>query len=169
MRRIDGRRFTLTGHPEHDQDAADHREFAVIEVEWIIVNNVPLSGHEANYPHSLYQAVKQAEADDTDKLFAVSHADGSTGFYRVAIEAQRTSVPYHSPSNTKARSETRIGHRCRSEGAQAYTDDLNRIKVLFIWDRHNQGDERASCWVRVAQSDTGDGYGGVHMPRARNC
>jgi uncharacterized protein (DUF2345 family) len=42
---------------------------------------------------------------------------------------------------------------------------LNRVKVMFVWDRQNPGDAGASCWVRVAQSDTGGGYGGVHMPR----
>ncbi|MCM3672252.1 phage baseplate assembly protein V, partial [Mesobacillus maritimus] len=133
----------------------------------IIVNNVPLSGHEANYPHSLYSAVKQADADDPDKLFTVSHDDGSTGFYRVAIEAQRTSVPYRSPlEHRKPEAKLESAIVAGPKGQQAYTDGLNRIKVLFIWDRHNEGDERASCWVRVAQSDTGDGYGGVHMPRA---
>jgi type VI secretion system secreted protein VgrG len=51
------------------------------------------------------------------------------------------------------------------QGEEVYTDELNRIKVMFIWDRQNQGDETASCWVRVAQADTGGGYGGVHVPR----
>ncbi|WP_175770835.1 type VI secretion system tip protein VgrG, partial [Burkholderia anthina] len=50
-------------------------------------------------------------------------------------------------------------------GEEVYTDELNRVKVMFVWDRQNQGDAGASCWVRVAQSDTGGGYGGVHMPR----
>ncbi|WP_143134723.1 DUF2345 domain-containing protein, partial [Burkholderia ubonensis] len=48
---------------------------------------------------------------------------------------------------------------------EVYTDELNRIKVMFIWDRQNSGNEHASCWVRVAQSDTGGGYGSVHVPR----
>ncbi len=162
-----GRRFTLTDHPEHNQDAAAQNEFATLEVEWAIENNLPLSGHETNYPHSLNSQLAQARADDPGKLLSVAHADGSSGFYSVSIEAQRTTVPYRSPlehSKPEAKLETAIV--AGPKGQEAYTDALNRIKVLFVWDRLNQGDERASCWVRVAQSDTGDGYGSVHMPRA---
>jgi len=168
IRAIDaGVRFTITDHPEHDQDAAAEREFATIEVVWTILNNLPLSGHEANYPHSLSRELKQAQAADTGGTSRVSHADGSTGFYRVGIEAQRTTVPYRSPfehHKPAAKLETAIV--VGPKGAEAYTDELNRIKVMYVWDRTNPGNEQASCWVRVAQSDTGDGYGSVHMPRA---
>ncbi|MGH8780361.1 type VI secretion system tip protein TssI/VgrG [Paraburkholderia sp.] len=168
LRQIDaGRRFTVAGHPVHDQDGDSQREFAAIEVEWTIENNLPLSGHEASYPHSLHNPLTQARADDPGHTFSVSHADGSTGFYRVAIEAQRTTVPYRSPfEHHKPEAKLESAIVAGPKGQEAYTDELNRIKVLFIWDRLNEGDERASCWVRVAQSDTGSGYGGVHMPRA---
>ncbi|WP_414448148.1 type VI secretion system Vgr family protein [Burkholderia sp. 22PA0099] len=168
LRRIDaGRRFTIADHPVHDRDPAAQREFASIEVEWTIENNLPLSDHETTYPHSLGNALAQARADDPQQSFAVAHADGSSGFYRVAIEAQRTSVPYRSPfehRKPEARLESAIV--AGPDGQEAYTDELNRVKVLFVWDRINQANEQASCWVRVAQSDTGSGYGGVHMPRA---
>ncbi|NYH16284.1 type VI secretion system Vgr family protein [Paraburkholderia bryophila] len=162
-----GRRFTLTDHPEHDLDTAVQREFATIEVEWAVENNLPLSGHEANYPHSLNDQFEQPRTSGGGQTFSVNFADGSTGFYRICIEAQRTTVPYRSPfehSKPEAKLESAIV--AGPKGQEAYTDELNRVKVLFIWDRLNPGDERASCWVRVAQSDTGDGYGGVHMPRA---
>ena len=168
LRAIDaGLRFTVEGHPEHDNDPAGQREFAAIEVVWTIGNNLSLSGHEASFSHSLSLELKQAQADDAGGTFKVANADGSTGFYRVEIEAQRTTVPYRSPfehHKPDAKLETAIV--VGPQGAEAYTDELNRIKVMFVWDRINQGDERASCWVRVAQSDTGDGYGSVHMPRA---
>ncbi|WP_420954807.1 type VI secretion system Vgr family protein [Burkholderia gladioli] len=168
LRAIDaGRRFMIADHPVHDRDSTEQREFAAIEVEWTIENNLPLSAHEANYPHSLSHRLARARAEDQDKVFEVAHADGTAGFYRVSVEAQRTSVPYRSPfehDKPKARLESAIV--AGPNGQEAYTDELNRIKVLFVWDRLNQGDEHASCWVRVAQSDTGDGYGGVHMPRA---
>ncbi len=104
-----GLRFELSGHPEHDRDPAGQREFVAIKVRRYIENNLPLSDHEASFPHSLQTALAQAKA--------------------------------------------------------GYTDELNRVKVMFVWDRQNPGDAGASCWVRVAQSDTGGGYGGVHIPR----
>ncbi|MDL5448092.1 phage baseplate assembly protein V, partial [Escherichia coli] len=51
------------------------------------------------------------------------------------------------------------------QGEEVYTDNLNRVKLKFPWDRLNPGNEQASCWVRVMQSDTGGSYGGVHVPR----
>jgi type VI secretion system secreted protein VgrG len=103
---------------------------------------------------------------DSDAKFSVSQANGTEGFYLTEIEAQRTSVPYHSPfEHRKPETHLESAIVVGPEGAEVYTDELNRIKVRHIWDRLNGDDEKASCWVRVAQADTGSGYGAVHMPR----
>ncbi|WLE57652.1 type VI secretion system tip protein VgrG [Burkholderia plantarii] len=160
-----GMRFTLSGHPEHDRDVASQREFAAIKVRRYIENNLPLSDQEASFPHSLKGELSRARAEYSAGA-AVGHDDGSTGFYLIAVEAQRTTVPYRSPfehGKPDVHLETAIV--VGPQGEEVYTDALNRVKVHFVWDRHNPGDAGASCWVRVAQSDTGGGYGGVHMPR----
>ncbi|CAG9202174.1 VgrG protein [Paraburkholderia caribensis] len=162
-----GKRFTLSGHPDHDRDAADQLEFAVIESVWTIENNLPVAGDAPVFPHSLQRTVSAVRAShESERSFELASADGSNGFYRVDIEAQRTSVPYRSPfEHLKPDVQMESAIVVGPQNEEIYTDDLNRIRVRFIWDRLNSGDERASCWVRVAQSDAGSGYGGVHLPR----
>ncbi|MEX3974355.1 type VI secretion system Vgr family protein [Paraburkholderia caribensis] len=168
MRGIDaGQRFTLSGHPDHDRDAADQREFAVIETVWTIENNLPVSNDAPVFPHSLQATVAAVRArHEGESAPSTLIGDGSEGFYRVDIEAQRTTVPYRSPfEHAKPDVQLESAIVVGPQNEEVYTDELNRIKVHFVWDRLNSGDERASCWLRVVQSDAGGGYGGVHLPR----
>lgn len=56
-------------------------------------------------------------------------------------------------------------------GEEIHTDEHGRIKVRFHWDRRvpgrqtNSADDRASCWIRVAQMWAGNGYGTMFLPR----
>ena len=168
VRRIDaGRRFVLEGHPDHDRDQVSQNEFVVIEMVWVIVNNLPISNHESAFPYTLQDTVEKIRARHaSDVKSSAFHVNSSAGFYLAEIEAQRTSVPFHSPfEHRKPETHLESAIVVGPEGEEVYTDELNRIKVQHIWDRLNGGDEKSSCWVRVAQSDTGNGYGGVHMPR----
>lgn len=49
-------------------------------------------------------------------------------------------------------------------GETIYTDEYERVKVQFFWDRHGKKDEKSSCWIRVSQEWAGDGWGMVHIP-----
>ncbi|RQR56332.1 type VI secretion system tip protein VgrG [Burkholderia sp. Bp9125] len=159
-----GLRFELTGHPEHDRDPAEQRAFAAIKVRRYIENNLPLSDQETGFPHSLQNELSQAKARYA--AAAVGHEDGSAGSYWVEVEAQRVTLPYRSPfEHEKPVMHLETAMVVGPRGEEVYTDPLNRIKVMFVWDRQNSGDVDASCWVRVAQSDTGGGYGSVHVPR----
>ncbi|MCD0463681.1 type VI secretion system Vgr family protein [Roseiconus lacunae] len=48
---------------------------------------------------------------------------------------------------------------------EIWTDKYGRVKVHFHWDRKDKRDENSSCWVRVAQSWAGKGWGSIHIPR----
>ena len=48
---------------------------------------------------------------------------------------------------------------------ELYTDRLGRIKVRFHWQRGETGDDRSTCWVRVAQRQAGPGMGWQWLPR----
>ncbi|CAB3809561.1 hypothetical protein LMG28688_07017 [Paraburkholderia caffeinitolerans] len=165
VRGIDaGLRFELTGHPEHDRDPANQREFAAIKVRRYIENNLPLSDHGAGLPYSLQDTLARAKSGRTGET--VTHGDGSVGFYLADVEAQRVTVPYRSPfEHEKPEMHLETAMVVGPQGEEVHTDELNRVKVMFVWDRQNPGDAGASCWVRVAQSDTGGGYGSVHVPR----
>ena len=159
----------LDGHPEHDTDSAQNRQFAVIEAAWYIENNLPVSTAQTQpFPHSLQTAlaaIKAAHQGERDAL-TIKSMDGSEGFLLVQIEAQRRAVPYRSPfEHHKPKMPMQTAIVVGPSNEEVYTDSLNRIKVRFHWDRLNAGDEKASCWVRVVMSDTGGGYGGVHVPR----
>ncbi len=52
-----------------------------------------------------------------------------------------------------------------SKDGEVYVDNHGRIKVKFHWDRTGAYDANSSCWVRVAQSIAGNGWGAVFHPR----
>ncbi|WP_337995299.1 type VI secretion system Vgr family protein [Burkholderia sp. FERM BP-3421] len=162
-----GQRFMLADHPGHERDSVEQREFATVEAGWLIANNIPIGANDARFPHSLRARFNDARSGRSDSsAFAVPHVDGSAGYYRVTIEAQRTAVPFRSPfEHRKPATHLETAIVVGRKGEEVHTDELNRIKVRFVWDRQNPGDEGASCWIRIVQSDTGGGYGAVHPPR----
>ncbi|WP_186032153.1 type VI secretion system Vgr family protein [Burkholderia gladioli] len=161
-----GRWFELTGHPEHDRDAPNKRQFAIIEARWLVENNIPGSSHHANFPHSLQGQLAEAKEEQGSSATGVVHPDGSTGVYFIEIEAQRRSVPFRSPfEHRKPVMQLQTVTVTGPGGQEVYTDTMGRVKVQFHWDRIGQRDERSSCWMRVAQPWASGGFGGIQLPR----
>ena len=164
-----GRWFELADHPEHSRDAADQRQFAVIETVWLIENNLPASTTQANFPHSLsatLAAARTAQAGNA-AVGAAAHPDGSEGFFSVEIEAQRKNIPYRSPfEHRKPVMQMQTAVVVGPQGAEVHTDPLGRVKIQFHWDRIGQRNQSSSCWVRIAQAWSSGGFGSVQLPRA---
>ncbi len=52
-----------------------------------------------------------------------------------------------------------------ASGEEIHVDEHGRIKLKFHWDREGKNDQTSSCWVRVAQSWAGAGFGAQFLPR----
>ncbi|HAI1415431.1 TPA: type VI secretion system tip protein VgrG [Escherichia coli] len=52
------------------------------------------------------------------------------------------------------------------ESEEYYTDEYGRVKIRFLWgEKSTSGTENSSCWVRVSQVWSGDGFGSQFIPR----
>ena len=97
------------------------------------------------------EAYRSGERDDEDP-------------YNVRIEAIPADVNFQSPIETPRP----LVHGMESAtvtapaGETIYTDEYGRVKVRFHWDRAGTPPERATCWIRVAQTG---GLGNVILPR----
>jgi type VI secretion system secreted protein VgrG len=54
------------------------------------------------------------------------------------------------------------------QGEEIYVDDQGRVKVQFHWDRLGKGDDKSSCWIRVAQTWASGAYGAMFIPRIKD-
>ncbi len=50
-------------------------------------------------------------------------------------------------------------------GEEIWVDKHGRVKVQFHWDRDGKKDENSSCWIRVASTWAGKGWGAIQIPR----
>ncbi|MFW0754167.1 type VI secretion system tip protein VgrG [Pseudomonas sp. H11T01] len=112
--------------------------------------------HFGKQPQVLEESVPQGKSDD----------DFSQG-YRNHFLATPWEVIYRPPLKHPKISATGTEHAVVTgpPGEEIYCDKYGRVKVLLIWDRNGQLNERSSCWLRVATGWAHDSYGSVQIPR----
>lgn len=109
---------------------------------------------------------ERADANAEYLLLSVVHS-ASGQHYTNTFEAIPKATPFRPPRVTP-RPVIYGGQTAMvtgKSGEEIYTDEHGRIKVHFFWDRLGKQDEQSSCWVRVAQSWAGKGWGTMFLPR----
>ncbi|MBP5099514.1 type VI secretion system tip protein TssI/VgrG [Pseudomonas protegens] len=113
--------------------------------------------HEGKQPQVLEESI-------------TSDSDSSDGFqqgYRNRFLATPWDVFYRAP--LKHPKPQVLGSQTAvvtgPEGEEIHCDQYGRVKVQFHWDREGQGDDKSSCWLRVASGWAGDRYGALAIPR----
>ena len=121
-----------------------------------------LEGHPIEAMNDVYLVTR---VEQTGKIPEASAEDAQT------FDARVTVVPgavVHRPPIERghhlvrgAETATVVG----PDGEDVYTDDSGRVKVRFHWDTQSKGDDKSSCWLRVAQSWSGSRWGSQFVPR----
>jgi type VI secretion system secreted protein VgrG len=134
---------------------------------------LPLSAHPRDEYNDLWllrEIHHQGKQPQVLEESVTSHTQASDGFvqgYRNRFSATPWQVPFR-PALKHAKPKV-LGSQTAvvtgPKGEEIHCDKYGRIKVQFHWDREGQGDDTSSCWLRVAHSWAGDGYGGIAIPR----
>ncbi|MFD2299076.1 type VI secretion system tip protein TssI/VgrG [Paracidovorax citrulli] len=141
-----GYTFTLENYPRGDQN----RQYLITGVTYHL--------HE-NPRSSSFNSAKPGET--------LKHNEEHGSFQKFSLTAQPTSLPYTparktpKPRTTGPQTAVVVG----PAGEEIWTDEYGRIKVQFHWDRLGAMDENSSCWMRVATSWAGSGFGAISIPR----
>lgn len=93
--------------------------------------------------------------------------DSDASYYRNDFTVMPLALPYRPPRTTR-RPRMRGPQTAivtGPAGEEIYTDKHGRVKVQFFWDRLGKGDDKSSCWVRVAQAWAGRSWGTFFLPR----
>ena len=153
--------FELRGHPIHDHDGIEDRQFLVTGLFFEAQNNLAPEVGQALAGLLGHAAEASAEAPPYRNRFTAVRRSVPV---RPAFAASRHQKPT-APASTTA---IVVG----PAGEEIYTDEHGRIRLQFHWQRpkdHPQGgaafDERSSVWVRVASVSAGAGWGSQYLPR----
>lgn len=132
-----GRYFELAGHFEHDRDTAEDRQFLLVSVHHIVINNYLIEDEPAKYENTVL-AIRRKIAWRPGR----GHASEMPRVYGL-------------------HTATVVG----PEGEEIDCDEYGRVLVQFHWDRVNEYNEKSYCRVRVSTVMAGDRFGFVAIPR----
>ena len=130
-----GRKFTLSQGPS----PADVGEYLVIASSIDLQSNIYETGTSADMGeiyHCTFTAIKAADQFRPARITP-----------KPVIQGLQTAVV------------------TGPKGEEIYTDKYGRIKVQFHWDREGKHDENTTCFIRVATTWAGQGWGGINIPR----
>ncbi|MBP5106387.1 type VI secretion system tip protein VgrG [Pseudomonas protegens] len=135
-----GHLVTLTEHPRNEYNQM-----------WLLVS----VEHEGRQPQVLEESVT---SDDRHGGFTQGYRNCFS-----AIPWDTFFRPQEPAAKPRLSSQTALV--TGPAGEEIWCDEFSRIKIQFHWDREGQRNEFSSCWVRVATSWAGEGFGHVIIPR----
>jgi type VI secretion system secreted protein VgrG len=115
--------------------------------------------HRGSAPEEILSTGGTGEDDDD-----LHHAEPR---YDNSFQAVPFDVPLR-PRHTRRKPKIfgpQTGIVAGPSGEEIHVDEHGRIKVQFHWEEEPTHDDTSSCWIRVAQSWAGPGWGHQFIPR----
>ena len=140
--------FTLTEHPEEKNNA----DYLITEALHFIKDSEEMADNDRWFAIEP-KSIEIPEEVDNDYSFT----------FGAVLKEHKFRAPFVTPWPEIP--GIQIGFFNDTATTEIYTDEYGRIKVLFRWDRINEPDEQASCWIRVATQWSGNSYGLISIPR----
>lgn len=133
-----GRRFDLSGHPDPTRDG-----------RWLLLD-----------------VTHHGEVPDADRLADNTAKTPTYSNHFTCVPDTTKLRPPHNPSLRRPRVHgPHTAIVVGPEGEEIHTDEHGRIRVRFHWDRTLRRGDDCSCWVPVAQTWAGPGWGALFIPR----
>lgn len=164
-------------YPGHFQEKNSGKQIASQNIEGLDNQISEVSGQSALYRFAAGTLFKLEHHPDSKeqqqyllrevKHTLVTREDGRSLEYRNQFYCIPASVPWRvrevisKPVMAGVQSAVVTG----PDNEEMYLDEYHRIKIQFHWDREGKNDQNSSCWVRVAQAVSGDGFGCQFTPR----
>jgi type VI secretion system secreted protein VgrG len=138
---LTGALFEISGHPRDDQN----RELLVIGAEYRLFQ----PGFDAASSTGRDNVKDAGEKQEDEPMFQARYfmQPGKTPFRPERVTPRPLMLGPHTA--------TVVGD------GEIWTDKYARVKVHFPWDR----EDAEGCWLRVAQTWAGAGWGALHIPR----
>ncbi len=117
--------------------------------------------------HKLQIETDEDKDGQTNENKDPNEAEGKKESYESEFSVQLKAEPFRAPLTTPRPIIPGVQTAVVTgpSGDEIYTDKYGRIKVQFHWDRVGKKDEKTTCFIRVAQTMSGQGWGVFHIPR----
>lgn len=175
-----GRRLQEDGggdgpHLDDSADRLDRRHARIaLDASWFdgssnVMSMTPgatfeLDGHPDTELNGLYYCIQVTHSADNAsvEMGASGGHNYDNRFICASLDQDYTPPALGRPRIFGVQTATVVG----PAGEEIHTDAYGRIKVRMHWDREQRDqDDDTSCWLRVAQSWAGAGFGSQFIPR----
>ncbi len=123
-----------------------------------------LLGHPDSKCDRGYFLTRIVHRGDAPEVQLHAHADAPVPRYRADFECIEDDKPFRPEAPKRRTPKLESAIVVGPEGEEIHTDEHGRILVRFHWDRRSH-DQASTCWLRVAQSWAGTGFGALFVPR----